>query len=177
MSVQTRDVSGVPVEIKEVAQNTPTEQGTYYSRWHLLVNSNVRAKEGSARAEQIANTLKDSVRCVFFEHAKEVFICKAKNRETGIQDVFEPPTIEKVEIKMAAEIGSHPSGQRVHVHVLIDVTHHTILSIDVPAMRLAIRTCILERDPTLPFPFIRLTWIPVNKAIEKYIGKAPVGWT
>jgi len=171
MSVQTKDVSGVPVEIKEVAQNTPTEQGTYYSRWHLLVNSNLRAAEGSERANQIADTLKDSVRCVFFEHAKEVFVCKVPG------DKFEPPTIQKIEIKMAAEIGSDPRGQRVHVHVLIDVTHHTILSIDVPVMRQAIWDCIRERDPTMPYPFIRLKWIPVNKAIEKYIGKAPVGWT
>ncbi len=177
MSIQTRDVSGIPVEIKEVAQNTPTEQGTYYSRWHLLVNSNLRAEAGSERANQIADTLKESVRCVFFDHAKEVFVCKARNRETGKWDEFEKPTIEKVEVKMAAEIGSDPRGSRVHVHVLIDVTHHTILSIDVPIMRHYICECIKKLDPTMPCPFIRLKWIPVNKAIEKYIGKAPVGWT
>lgn len=175
LNIQQEDVSGVPVEIQEVRESTPQEKATMYSRWHLLVNSNVRGDENNIEeSNRIAAILKDSVRCVFFEHATRIFVCKGTHN--GVLDKFESPIIEKVTIKMAAEIGEDPRGHRVHVHVLIDVTHHTILQIDVKQMRAAIWECIQQRDPNLPFPYIRLTWIPVNKGLEKYIGKKPVGW-
>lgn len=170
MQTSTKEVAGVPIEIEEVPENTTEQQNTFYSRWHLLVNSNVRGTDGDVdKANRIANILKDSIKCVFNDHAQNVFFSKVPG------DKFESPTIESVKIKMAAEIGEDPRGGRIHVHCIIDVVHHTILQINVPEMRRDLRECIQQRDPDLPFPFMRLKWIPVNQAIEKYIGKAPVG--
>lgn len=163
----TKDINGIPITVEEVKENTPAQQKTFYSRWHLLVNSNVRG-DNLGRSNDIAEILKSSVKCVFHEHATKVFKCKYGK--------FEAPNIEDVKIKMAAEIGTDPKGKRVHVHVLIDVTHHDVLQIDVPEMRRDLKECMDQRDPDLPFPFIRLKWVPVNQALEKYIGKAPVGW-
>lgn len=169
MNVETQEVQGVPVEIEEVRETSEVDKKTMYSRWHLLVNSNVAADDERdlERINHIAAVLKDSIRCVFHEHAAEVFFSKVPG------DKFEKPTVESVNIKMAAEIGEQQ--KRVHVHVIIDVVHHTILQIDVKKMREDLHACISERDPSLPYPFMRLKWIPVNQAIEKYIGKAPVG--
>lgn len=169
MNVTRQNVNNVPIQIEEVRQNTAEEQGTYYSKWHLLLNSNVAARgEGDVeKANRIADILKDSVRCVFYEHGAEVF----KSLVPG--DKFEKPTVESVKVEMAAEIGE--KYKRVHLHAVITVVHHTILQIDYRKARDALALCLYERDPNLPFPFIRFKQIPMTGvALEKYIGKHPV---
>lgn len=169
MNVTTQSVNNVPIQITEVKENTEEQQGTMYSNWHILVNSNVAAKsEGDVpRANHVADVLKDSIRCVFYEHAAEVFYSEIPGHK------FEKPYVESVKVEMAAEIGD--KYKRVHVHALVKVIHHTILKMDYKKARDALAVCINERDPTLPFPFIRFKWIPAfTQALEKYIGKHPV---
>jgi hypothetical protein len=168
-NVTTKRIQGVPIQIEEVKENTIEEKGTYYSQWHLLVNSNVSANNDLEKANRIADVLKDSIRCVFYEHGEEIF----KFKDPEGKDKFEKPTVESVNVKMAAEIGD--IQHRVHVHALITVVHHTILQIDYPKAMRAMADCIHERDPTLRFPFMRFKQIPMTGvALEKYIGKHPV---
>jgi len=154
----------IPIEIEDIVVPTAPARKEYYSKWHLLVNSNAKAYDVDT-ANRIADGLKQGVRCAFQDHAKEVFVIKKEG------DSFDKEHIKKIEIKMAAEIGE--KEHRVHVHALILVTHYTILQIDRKRLLDVLLECVAN-IPEVNGLFMRLKWIPADRPIENYIGKNPL---
>jgi len=172
MNVQTQNVNGVPIQVEEVRQIDARDKGTMYSQWHVMFNSNVTADPNNMeRTNHIAQILKDSLKCVFYEHADEVFYSYVDSRRED--HIFHPPIVDNVEIKMAAELGE--KLKRIHVHANITVTHHTILRLDYNKAKEALKQCLRDRDLSLPNPYLTFKQIPMTGvALEKYIGKHPI---
>lgn len=156
---------GIPFEAENITAPTGRTRKVMYSKWHLLLNSNVPGTE-LLRANQISDELKSALRCAFKDNAEKVFTVKEG-------DKFDADTIISIKLQYAGEIGTHPMGGRVHVHAILSVEHYTILKIDYNAAHDIIYDCIQDPAAKRGFYF-RLWFIPSTQPLENYLGKDPL---
>jgi hypothetical protein len=155
----------IPIEIEDIT--TPSgyneEIKTYYSQWHILVSSNVRTNDLDT-ANEIADCLKNGFATAFRTRPAELFIVS--------KGAWDSETIDSMKIQMAAEIGEDAKGGRVHIHALVNVTHHGNLKINGQAIQVILREhCQSQFIKNI---FVRVKWIPTSRPIEDYIGKNPL---
>jgi hypothetical protein len=159
-------MADIPVTIEDITERTNTnEQKTYYSQFHVLVSSNVRTND-LATANGVADCLKTGFAKAFRDRPTEVF--RFQNGGSWTSDF-----IDGMNIKYAAEIGHDPKGGRVHIHALVNVTHHTNIQIDYKQIQIILRQYCMD-DPNIKNIFVRVKWIPTSKPLEDYIGKNPL---
>lgn len=155
-------------DINESANDKSMMRKTNYSKWHILINSNV-AKANEEDDKAIAVSMKRCVLDLFSNHQDEVFFIKKKARGTH---EINNDTIGEIEVRSAAEIGS--KKHRIHLHTLVFVTHYTLLQLDIPNIRKLLDECFLRENPVIKNYFLRVKWIPVDKPIEDYLEKMPL---
>lgn len=165
---QTQTNESIPLRIEEVTgnkiQSSNKKQKIHISKFLILVNSNVAAKDVNS-SNHVADCLKRGIGKALQEHGPELYVIKPPAKEK-----YGPGTILDIDVKMAAEIGS--KYKRVHVHALVTVKHTTLLQMDGKVLRqLLLNYCADEAIKNL---FVRIRFVPVSDFAELYLEKDPI---
>lgn len=135
---------------------------TYYSQWHILVNSNVNTKDPLI-IDELSSCLKTGFEKAFTERAEDIFIIQGGG--------WDSDTVDDMKIQYATEIGDNEN--RVHLHGLVQVNHHANVRIDGKMIQVILREYCMTSDQIKNI-FVRVKWVPTSRPLEDYIGKNPL---
>lgn len=82
--------------------------------------------------------------------------------------------IDKIEIpRWSIELGTTSKGQRVHLHALIKITHHTYVQLNSRATQEFFNQAFAEiPDPRIKNTYANFRWLPATEEMAlSYIGK------
>ncbi len=138
------------------------------SKWLILVNSNIKPSNAE-QANAIADGIKGALETVVRDKLGDVIVFNRPG------DSWNTDSIKSVELQMAAEVGHSKKGGRVHLHAILDVWHWSNVSLPSRLLREALIPLTCNPGSSLfcgtKSLFVRVKWIPSDKALEEYIEK------
>jgi len=139
----------------------------YWSSYFVLLNSNKRVKFLN-EADRLDRILKDTLVDTLSDENLTTLFREYRPETHTYKPLKSPEDILDIEIKAAAEIGSHKLGGRVHVHALVKVKHHKRLQ-----MHYSKFIQLAKEKAKMPL-FVHLKEVATQEAIEQYIMKGQV---
>lgn len=138
-----------------------------WSSYFVLLNTNKRVKFLN-QADQYDRLLKDALLETFADENLVNMFREYRPETHTYRPLKSQDDILDIEIKAAAEIGTHKLGGRVHVHALVKIKHHKRLQ-----MQYSKFINKVKEISGMPL-FVHLKEVATPEAIEQYIMKGQV---
>ena len=139
-----------------------------HSRYLITVNTNKRPGVNAIYANLLAEALRDSAERFATDGIEQ---CIEFNM---LGDTWSSLFIESVDFKYVVEVGRHPKGGRVHLHALLDIFHHSNLSLNKQKTRDFFKKVLsdpLYTDLNIQNPYVNVQWKTTDDLIELYFEK------
>lgn len=162
-----RDLGGIKFRVTDINEAKPKskkEKKLHYSKWLILLNSNLQ-ESPDITINELGSFLKTELTEVIANPKSYRF--KDKNKKAQFNSEF----IEMMDTKITAEIGK--KQKRIHVHALLYIEHYSVLQLDFKEMRILLDEKILNKHGLSNY-FLRIVWIPNDRPVEDYLKKEPI---
>jgi hypothetical protein len=164
-------MSGPTLEVRNVTQqkHKNAQQSVKYSGFHITVSTNKRPKTNE-ESHALGGRLNEAIATTCTHTGLTQFISFLKEGHTYKSN------IKDIDVQYAIELGTQKAGGRIHSHIVLKVTHTSMIRINIPVLKQLLLTAINKPgvEPVITSLYVNVGMIRSDKNLEEYLLKKQV---